>query len=205
MSDDAPADPPAEEPKPVGGNTYHQEVQHSAVTARVPEEVGRGVFATGAIVMHGPHDFVIDFVQSLAPPRRIVARIVLPPTVLPLFVGALRDNLRKYEQHFGTVPRMPTPPPPAEGGPKPAPITDVYEQLKLPDELLAGTYANSVMIAHTPAEFCFDFIATFYPRSAVSCRVYLSTPHVPELLDSLSRSFEQYRQKMQQQRQPPQG
>src|SRR5262245_13552196 len=106
-SDDTPTDPPAPDPVPAGGSIFHQEVQHSPATARVPEAVGRGVFATGAIVMHGVHDFVIDFIQSLAPPRRVVARLALPPTVMPPFVAALHDNLSKYEQSFGPVPRLP--------------------------------------------------------------------------------------------------
>jgi hypothetical protein len=204
MTDDPHSEQPENGPHHAGGNTYHQEVQHSPATARVPDPVGRGVFGTGAIVMHGAHDFVIDFVQSLAPPRRIVARIVLPPTVVPLFVAALQENLRKYNQNFGPVPRMPAPPPGAGPGPgAPPPITDVYEQLKLPDEMLSGVYANTVVISHSPAEFCFDFVTSFYPRSSVSGRVYLATPHVPELLDSLTRALEQYRQKMPQPPPPP--
>jgi hypothetical protein len=208
MNDDAPADPPERGPHHAGGNTYQQELQHSPVTARVPDAVGRGVFSTGAIVMHGAHDFLIDFIQSLAAPRRVVARIILPPTVIPLFVGALEDNLGKYTRSFGDLPRMPAAPTAGPGGqpappPPPPPIMDVYEQLKLPDEMLGGTYANTVVISHSPAEFCFDFIGSFYPRSVVTCRVYMATPHVPELFDSLKRSLEQYRQKMNQPRSPP--
>lgn len=202
MSDEKPPDqpnptPPA--PKPGDGSTYHQELQHSSVSARVPEAVGRGLFSTGAIVMHGAHEFVIDFVLSMAPPNRITARVVLPPSVVPLLVGALQENLQKYQQSFGPPPQLPTPPP----GTASPPISDVYEQLKLPDEILSGVYANTVMIVHTPAEFCFDFITTFYPRSAVACRIYLSAPHVPQFLESLTRSFEQYRRKMQQPQPPP--
>ncbi|MGQ0635249.1 MAG: DUF3467 domain-containing protein [Planctomycetaceae bacterium] len=204
MSDDQHSEPPADGPRPVGGNTFQQEVQHNPATARVPDAVGRGVFATGAIVMHGPHDFVVDFVQSLAAPRRVVARVALPSTVIPLFVVALQENLGKYQQSFGPVPRMPAPPPGTAAAALPPPITEVYEQLKLPDDLLSGAYANTVVISHSPAEFCFDFVTSFFPRSAVSSRVYLAAPHVPELLDSLSRAFDQFRHKNQQQARPPQ-
>src|SRR4029077_20784730 len=80
--------------------------------------------------------------------------------------------------------------------PAPPPITEVYEQLKLPDDMLGGTYANTVAISHSQAEFCFDFICNFYPRSVVNARVYLAAPHVPEVFDSLQRCLEQYRQKL---------
>src|SRR5579863_1821411 len=106
MNDEAHSGSTGNGPSPAGGNTYHQEVQHAPATARVPEAVGMGVFSTHAIVMQGAHEFLIDFIQSLAPPRRVVARIVLPTSVVPLFIGALEDNLRKYAAAFGPPPRM---------------------------------------------------------------------------------------------------
>ena len=45
-----------------------QQIQHSSATARIPDEIGRGVFATAVIVLHGTHEYTIDFVQSLAHP-----------------------------------------------------------------------------------------------------------------------------------------
>ena len=150
-------------PQKGGPETFHQELRHSQVTARVPESIGRGVFSTGSIVMQGPHEFVIDFLQSMAQPHRVAARVVLPPTVVPLFLAALQENLNKFQQHFGPPPKLPSPPP----GAQPPPISDIYEALKLPDEMLGGTYANAVMILHTPSEFCFDFIMSAYP--ALGC------------------------------------
>src|SRR4029079_18066543 len=111
MSDETHPDPTGN-PRSAGGNTYHQEVQHSPATARVPDAVGRGVFSTHAIVMQGAHEFLIDFIQSLAPPRRVVARIIMPTSVVPLFIGALDDNLRKYANVFGPPTRMQAPPTP---------------------------------------------------------------------------------------------
>jgi hypothetical protein len=211
-----PQDDPEPGEQPPESSIFHEEVQHAPATARVPEAVGRGVFSTGGIVMHGTHDFVIDFLQNLVPPRRVVARVVVPPSVVPLFVAALRENMARFEQQFGPLPRMDRRPAPssapgaateaddagrqhaAEGQhvrPQPPPISEVYEQLKLPDEILCGTYANTVVITHNAAEFCFDFITSFFPRSAVAARVYLSAPHVPEIYESLSRSWEQFRKR----------
>lgn len=70
---------------------------------------------------------------------------------------------------------------------------DVYDDLKLRDEILSGAYANAVMIGHGPYEFSFDFITNFYPQSAVSSRVYMASGHVLRLLDSLKASWEQIR------------
>ena len=112
MSDDTPSDPPEKGPRPAGGHTFQQEVQHSPATARVPDAVGRGLFSTGAIVMHGAHDVLVDFIQSLAPPRRVVARVVLPPNAGPialytiaLYNQPISDFWFRYPRIAGDDPR----------------------------------------------------------------------------------------------------
>jgi len=79
---------------------------------------------------------------------------------------------------------------------------EVYDDLKLRDEILSGAYANAVMIGHGPYEFSFDFITNFYPQSAVSCRVFLASGHIYRLLESLRASWEQLRPRLSQ-NQPP--
>jgi hypothetical protein len=198
MNSDQQGNPEQDRPRPNEPGSFTQEVQHSQISARVPEKVARGVFSTGAMVFQGPHEFVIDFVLRMAQPHQIAARVVLPPTIMPSVIAALRENLNIYQSKFGPPPAIPQPPNP----PPPPPIDEIYGQLKLADDMMSGVYANAVMIAHSPAEFYFDFITNFYPRSAVSCRVYLAAPQVPGLLTTLSRSFQQYQQKMATQ-QPP--
>lgn len=79
---------------------------------------------------------------------------------------------------------------------------EVYDDLKLPDELLSGAYANAVVIGHGPHEFSLDFITNFYPQFAVSSRVFLAAGQIHRLLDSLRSAWEQYRQRLQE---PPRG
>ncbi len=69
-------------------------------------------------------------------------------------------------------------------------IDDIYDELKIPDSVSVGRYANAVMVRHSGTEFCFDFIANFYPRSVVTSRVYMAVPHVPPVLSSLMRSMQ---------------
>ncbi len=84
-----------------------------AMRARVPEHVSRGVFSTGAIVMTGSTEFILDFVQNLGRPHQVVARIVLPHVVMPQFADALSTNIELYRQRFGPLPNSnPTPPAP---------------------------------------------------------------------------------------------
>jgi hypothetical protein len=193
-----------------------QQIEHSAATARVLDSIGRGVFATGAVVLHGPNEFMVDFIQSMVRPSRVAARVILPPKVAEQFTTALGEALGKYAQSFGGPPSDPArkaaqkaaqqgqaaaaganpdqpgaagqPAGAAGGARQEPPIADIYEQLKLPDEMLGGAYANVVSITHTASEFCFDFVAQFFPRSAVTSRVYMAAARVPDLYASLKRS-----------------
>ena len=87
--------------------------------------------------------------------------------------------------------------PPAGSGARQASAQEIYDDLKIRDELLSGAYANAVMIGHGPHEFSFDFITNFYPHSAVSARVFLAAGQVPRLYDSLRGTWDQLRQRMQ--------
>jgi hypothetical protein len=78
---------------------------------------------------------------------------------------------------------------------------EIYDDLKLRDEILSGSYANAVMIGHGPHEFSFDFITNFYPHSAVSARVFLAAGQVARLAESLRGAWDQIRNRFQ----PPPG
>jgi hypothetical protein len=185
MSGD-PNDETPEPSKPSGETgAYSQQIQHAPVGARLPDRVAPGVFSTGVIVMEGPEEFVLDFVQRLQRPPRLVVRVILSPNVMSRFVAALRENLQRYEQVFG--PPKPLPQPHVDRRPS---IQEIYQDLRLPDELLSGVYANTVMVGHSPSEFFFDFITRFFPTAAVSARVYLAASQVPQMLAALNTSLQ---------------
>lgn len=220
MSDDPRDD--SESDSPADDAPRSQPVRHGSVGARVPDHVRRGAFSTGVVVLQSSHEFVLDFLLRMTQPQQVSARVVLAPTVMPGFIRALSDNLANFERKFGPVkPPQLKPVPSTDEAPASnaaddsssalggqttvdaggaTPISqpsaeDLYDELKLPDEMLAGVYANAVMISHTPTEFCFDFLTTFFPRSAVAARVFLAAPNVPSLLQSLRHSFGQYQQR----------
>ena len=66
------------QPAPDENAAQQARLQH--VTARVPEVVRRGVFSTGMILITGPTEYVIDFVQNIGQPATVVARVVVPFT-----------------------------------------------------------------------------------------------------------------------------
>lgn len=70
-------------------------------------------------------------------------------------------------------------------------IDEIYDGLKFPEKHQPGAYANAVLIRHTNTEFCFDFVANFYPRPVVVQRFFLSLGQVVPFLNSLSHAFDQ--------------
>lgn len=187
-----------------GQDIQSQEVKHSQVGALVPEEVARGTFSTGAVVLNGTHEFILDFLLRMTNPHQVAARIVLPPPVVPSMIKALTENLEKYRKRFGE-PQLPAAaqPQPGQASQQQVNAQELYEGLKWGETKMHGSYANAVMIGHTPTEFSFDFITTFFPKSVVSSRVFLSAPNVPKLLDSLKHSWEQYQRKSSGPKEPP--
>jgi hypothetical protein len=232
--------------------SFTQDIQHTPVGARIPEETGRGVFCNATMILQTNEEFVVDFLSTLSQPQQVVARVVLTPSTFSQVIGALRENVARYEERFGhLIPREPTPPPathtagplpavstphpepadpgtpaagagvpplatppaapagaaaghhehhargPAETSPQPPQprIEDLYEQLKLPERLLGGTYANVVLIRHMAEEFSFDFIANFFPRSIVVSRVFFPAGRIPSFLDAMTNSLQIFRRK----------
>jgi len=194
-----PLQPDNEGKKPDGDpHTVVQEFQHTNIGARVPEKTARGVFSTGALVLQGASEFVLDFVLRINQPHQVVARVVMPNHLVPQFIEALRTNLDNYKKTFGSAPpAMPQGQPP----PKPPTIEEIYQDLKIPEEVGVGAYTNAVMVVHTATEFCLEFIAQFYPHSFITSRVFLSAPQAPVLLGSLTQSWNNFQAKLAQQQQ----
>jgi hypothetical protein len=190
-----PPDPQQQQPSGASGasNPFRDDqpvvgqYQHQPVTARVPDRVARAVYSTGQLILDSPKEFVIDFLNALTRPFQIVSRVVLAPATMAEFAQAMRMNLEKYTQTFGPPPPLVPPPNPHRPS-----IQEIYENFKIADDMLAGAYANSIMIGHSQTEFFLDFIAGFSPTSSVAARVLIAAPHVPRFLNTVNTSVQQY-------------
>jgi hypothetical protein len=181
----APDDSAAPRPAP-------QPQQQPPLSARVPERVAKGVFTTGQVVLDGPKEFVVDFFQHLTRPHQVVARVVMTPATVSELIAALRQNIENFTRAFGPPPPLPLPPPSRTS------LQELYDNFKVADDMLAGVYANGVLIGHSPSEFFFDFLTAFYPAAAVSARVFLAASQAPRFLTAMENAVKQHQQKMSQ-------
>ena len=77
----------------------------------ISDEVAQGSYSNLAVITHSPAEFILDFAQAL-PGREgatVRQRIIMNPIHAKRTLAALSDNIKKYEQQFGTInePRMP--------------------------------------------------------------------------------------------------
>ena len=65
-------------------------------------------------------------------------------------------------------------------------------QIKIPDQILGGVYANQMMVTHTREEFMLDYINLFPPSGVVNARVIVSPGHLKRMIRALSENLSRY-------------
>lgn len=68
-------------------------------------EVAEGVYANLAIIAHSSSEFVFDFISVMPglPKATVKSRVIMTPEHAKRLLGALQDNIAKYETHFGQI------------------------------------------------------------------------------------------------------
>ena len=69
------------------------------------DATAQGVYANLAAMSHTETEFVFDFlfVQPNAPKAKLRSRVISNPLHAKRVLAALADNVRKYEERFGTI------------------------------------------------------------------------------------------------------
>ena len=69
------------------------------------EEIAQGIYSNLAIINHSNTEFVVDFVNVMpnVPKAKVKSRILMTPEHAKRLLGALQDNIHKYEATHGKV------------------------------------------------------------------------------------------------------
>lgn len=75
------------------------------LTLEISEEVADGIYSNLAIITHSNAEFVIDFVKVMpgVPKAKVKSRILLTPQHAKRLLGALQENVQKYEAAHGPI------------------------------------------------------------------------------------------------------
>jgi hypothetical protein len=79
--------------------------QPQQINIELGEKEAEGIYSNLAIITHSPAEFVIDFTRVLPgiPKAKVHARIVMTPQHTKMLLGAIRDNIDKFEKKFGEI------------------------------------------------------------------------------------------------------
>lgn len=64
--------------------------------------------------------------------------------------------------------------------------------VSITDDVLRGTYSNSIIIAHTRGEFVLDCMTIFPPKGIIGARVIISPGHAKRLVKALQENVIRY-------------
>lgn len=67
------------------------------------DEMSRGRYSNNMLITYTPEEFVIDWLLNSPSGMHLVSRVIVSPGHVKRIIGTLRDNMAKYERHFGPV------------------------------------------------------------------------------------------------------
>jgi hypothetical protein len=83
--------------------TKPEDPQAPVVQVSAGDDLTRGRYSNNMFITHSPEEFILDWLLSSPTGTHLVSRVILSPGHLKRVIAALEDNLRKYEEQFGTV------------------------------------------------------------------------------------------------------
>jgi len=83
----------------MSGQPQHQ------IQIELGDKEAEGIYANLAMITNSPTELIIDFARVMprSPKARILSRIIMTPMHAKLLLGALKDNISKYEKQFGDI------------------------------------------------------------------------------------------------------
>ena len=89
-----------------------EQKQQNQLNIELSEEVAEGQYVNLAMIAHSNSEFVIDFIKMMpgVPKAKVKSRIVITPEHAKRLLYALKDNIDKFEDHFGEIKQADAPP-----------------------------------------------------------------------------------------------
>jgi len=83
--------------------------EHKDVKVYMPNELKGGVYANSMVVSHTQEEFILDFLMVAQPEGTLTARVIVSPGHVKRIFNALAENIKNYEEKFGTIRLAETP------------------------------------------------------------------------------------------------
>lgn len=75
------------------------------ISIELTDETAQGTYSNLAVITHSHAEFVIDFVRVMPgmPKAPVKSRVILTPEHAKRLMGALQENITKYEAQHGKI------------------------------------------------------------------------------------------------------
>ena len=79
--------------------------QELKLQIQLDEQTAQGIYSNLVVANHSEGEFVLDFVfvQPQVPQAKVRSRVIVSPRQAKRLLRTLGDNVRKYEEKFGTI------------------------------------------------------------------------------------------------------
>ncbi len=80
-------------------------MESKKIDIEIKPEVAQGHYSNLVIITHSSSEFILDFAQNMPglPKMQVNSRIIMTPEHAKRLLGALNENVRKYESQFGEI------------------------------------------------------------------------------------------------------
>ena len=79
--------------------------KQNQINIELTDEISKGKYANLAMIAHSSSEFVIDFISVMpgSPKNKVKSRIIITPQHAKRLNSALKENIKKFEDQFGTI------------------------------------------------------------------------------------------------------
>lgn len=79
--------------------------QNSQLQIEINEETAEGVYSNLVMIAHSPEEFILDFIRVMpgVPKARVKSRVVVTPSHAKRLLGALMENIGRFEAQYGEI------------------------------------------------------------------------------------------------------
>lgn len=80
-------------------------LDNNEISIELSEEIAEGTYSNLAIITHSNTEFVVDFIRIMpgVPKAKVKSRIILTPEHAKRLLGALQDNISRFEAQNGSI------------------------------------------------------------------------------------------------------
>lgn len=78
-------------------------MKQQQIQIKASDEKLKGEYSNVMQILHTKEEFVLDFLNIFPPTGTLNSRVILSPGHFKRMISAMNENLKKYEDQYGTI------------------------------------------------------------------------------------------------------